>query len=113
MALIIPNPLVAPGAHVGVATHELWTTIEWLATQTALGTIAAIRVWTTLRLFCDPSSGDVHLSRVEIAELVGISPGRTSRILTAFVRRKLITTRRERISGRSGPGRVIVNIYMP
>lgn len=108
MALIRPQS--APGAQQAIRVHEMWSAIESLASSRELGSLAAVRVWSLLWLFHDPGSGDVDLTRDDIANVVGLSPRRVSRILTALRQRQLITTRRERLPRTRGPGQVIVTV---
>ena len=49
-----------------------------------LGSLAALRVWALLLLFREPATGQVDLTREDIAGAVGLTPRRVSRILTAL-----------------------------
>ena len=111
MALI--NPKAAPGAKQRVGVYQMWSAIEALAACRELGSLGAVRVWSLLWLFRDPGSGEVDLTRDDIAGTVGLSPRRVSRILSALRQRHLITTRRQHLPRIRGPGRVIITIKAP
>lgn len=111
MALI--NPKAAPGAQHAIGVYEMWNAIEALTSSREPGSLAAVRVWSLLWLFRDPQSGDVGLTREEIASTVELSPRRVSRILTALRSRQLITTRRERRPRTRGPGQVVIAVPVP
>ena len=104
------NAKAAPGAQQTIRVFDLWSAIELLASRREIGSLAAVRVWSLLWLFRDPASGDVDLTRKDIATAVGLTPGQVSRVLTALRDRRLIATRRQRLPRTRGPGRVIITI---
>ena len=108
MALI--NPKAAPGSRQTIEVYEMWSAIDALAASRGLGSLAAVRVWALLLLFREPATGQVDLTRADIAGAVGLTPRRVSRILTALRDRQLITTRRQPLPGQQGPGRVVVTM---
>jgi len=108
MALI--SPKAAPGSWQTIEVYDMWSAIESLASSRDLGSLAAVRVWSLLWLFRDPWSGEVGLTREDIASTIGLTTRRVSRILTALRQRQLITTRRERLPHTRGPGQVIITI---
>ena len=91
----------------------MWSAIDALAASRGLGSLAALRVWALLLLFRAPATGQVDLTREDIAGAVGLTPRRVSRILTALRDRQLITTRRERLPRIQGPGQVIITVLLP
>ncbi len=90
----------------------LWRAIERLtAPDSGLASAAALRIWGALWLFRDPETGVAAIDRDRLAELAGVSVERTSRVLTALEKARLIRRRRERIPGMQGPGRVIILVF--
>jgi CRP-like cAMP-binding protein len=103
-------PHHAPGARRTLEVVEVWRAIDRITHLGAgLGGIKTVEVWVALMLMRD-SSGDVEMDREHLARLVGITPARVSRILTALETVKLIKRRRDPIDGMRGPGKVVIVI---
>ena len=107
----VMNARSLPGASRTVEVVEVWRAIEIIAGFGGnLGGATTMRVWAALLLNRDPNSGVVNLERDDLARLVGVSPARISRILTALATAKMIERRREIIADTRGPGRVVIAI---
>jgi len=105
------NPRRLPGATRTIEVVEFWKVVEKVdALGGGLGGMTTLRVWAFLMLNRDPITGIVDIERSDLAQLVGITPARTSRILTALAKARLIRRSRERIPNSRGPGRVVVTI---
>lgn len=70
----------------------------------------AISVWTLLFDHLMPHTGQVMLTREEIAEQVGIRVSDVSQIMTELVTFGAIFSEREKVAGMRGPG--LVRYYM-
>ncbi|BDG70234.1 helix-turn-helix domain-containing protein [Roseomonas fluvialis] len=109
--IVTASPKQAAGGSDTVEVAALWRAIETIAgIGGGFGGVTTIRVWAALLLNRERSTGVVRMDRADVARLVGISPGRMSRILTALAAAKMIERRREHISGKRGPGRLVIVI---
>lgn len=72
--------------------------------------IKAVSVWTLLFDHLMPHTGQVMLTREEIAEQVGIAVQEVSKIMNELVSFGAIFSEREKIAGMRGPG--LIRYYM-
>ena len=70
----------------------------------------AVDVWTLLFDHLFPHTGQIMLTREEIAEKVGIEADNVSRIMNELVKFGAIFAEREKVAGMRGPG--LVRYYM-
>lgn len=70
----------------------------------------AIDVWMLLFEHLFPHTGQIMLTRSEIAETVGIKPDHVSEIMNELVNYGAIFSEREKIAGMRGPG--LIRYYM-
>lgn len=70
----------------------------------------AVSVWTLLFDHLMPHTGQVMLTREEIAEQVGIAVQEVSKIMNELVKFGAIFSEREKVAGMRGPG--LVRYYM-
>lgn len=70
----------------------------------------ATEVWAILFDHLFPHTGQIMLTREEIAEQVGISADNVSRIMNELVKFGAIFSKREKVAGMRGPG--LVRYYM-
>jgi predicted transcriptional regulator len=70
----------------------------------------AVDVWTLLFDHLFPHTGQIMLTREEIAEKVGISTNHVSEIMRELVSFGAIFSEREKVAGMRGPG--LVRYYM-
>lgn len=66
----------------------------------------AVSVWTLLFDHLMPHTGQIMLTREEIAKQVGIAVQEVSKIMTELVTFGAISTEREKVAGMRGPGLV-------
>jgi len=64
----------------------------------------AMRVWALLFDHLMPHTGQIMLTREEIAEKVGVTPDHVSTIMRELVSFGAILTEREKVAGMRGPG---------
>lgn len=83
--------------------------IRWLNANSKRPQKAA-EVWAILFDHLFPHTGQIMLTREEIAEQVGISADNVSRIMNELVRFGAIFSKREKVAGMRGPG--LVRYYM-
>lgn len=77
--------------------------VDWLEANSKRP-MKAMRVWALLFDHLMPHTGQVMLTREEIAEKVGISADNVSRIMNELVAFGAIFVEREKIAGMRGPG---------
>lgn len=66
----------------------------------------AVAVWSELFSAVDHDTGEILLTRTEIAELAGITVRHVSNVMTELESIGAISRRRERVAGVRGPGLV-------
>lgn len=79
--------------------------VRYLAENSALP-LVAVRLWALCFEHLRTDTGEVMLTRDEIAEKINQPADEVSRIMTELVECGAIIRRRERIAGMRGPGRV-------
>ncbi|MGD7071100.1 hypothetical protein [Acetobacter sp. AAB5] len=77
--------------------------VDWLEANSKRP-MKAMRVWALLFDHLMPHTGQIMLTREEIAEKVGIGADNVSRIMNELVRFGAIFIEREKIAGMRGPG---------
>ena len=80
--------------------------IQWLGTNSRRPA-KAMMVWGTLFEHLYPHTGQIMLTREEIAEKVGIRPTEVSAIMGELAKCHAIFTERRRVEGVRGPGQVV------
>ena len=83
--------------------------VGWLARHSVRKGIAA-HLWAEMLTATDRDTGEVLLSRDELANRVGTRPNGITDVLGELEAIGAISRRRERVPGMSGPGRVVVMI---
>jgi hypothetical protein len=67
----------------------------------------ALAVWGELFTALDRDTGEVTMTRDELAERVGVTADDVSRVMGEFAKVGAIIVRRERVAGLRGPGRAV------
>lgn len=80
--------------------------VRWLHEKSRHKMLAS-RLWAELFTVLRHDTGEITLTRDELAERVGADSDTVSRIMAELARIGAIITRRERIAGMRGPGRVV------
>ncbi|MEZ7138023.1 MULTISPECIES: hypothetical protein [Komagataeibacter] len=83
--------------------------VNWMH-ATSKRPMKAIRVWALLFDHLMPHTGQIMLTRDEIAEKIGQRPQEISQIMNELVRFGAIFSKREKVPGMRGPG--IVRYFM-
>lgn len=79
--------------------------VDWLARHSSRP-IVAMRLWAHCFRYLDYDTGEIHQTREQLAEHLGIDPYHVSRVMSELVKMGAIIRRRERIGGLRGPGPV-------
>ena len=79
--------------------------VEWLEAHSRRP-LKAMRLWSLLFTDIDRETGEVLLTREQMAELTGIAVQHISNIMAELESIGAIMRRRERVDGMRGPGRV-------
>jgi hypothetical protein len=79
--------------------------VNWLATHSARP-LVALRIWALAFAHLDRQTGEILLSRDQIAEAVDETADHVSGIMTELVQFGAISRQRVRVAGMRGPGRV-------
>lgn len=80
--------------------------VDWLEANSARP-MKAMRLWALMFEHLYPHTGQIMLTRDQIAEKVGITPEHVSEIMGELVRFRAIFTERHRLEGVRGPGKVV------
>ena len=80
--------------------------VDWLEANSTRP-MKAMRLWALMFEHLYPHTGQIMLTRDQIAEKVGITPEHVSEIMGELVRFKAIFTKRHRLEGVRGPGKVV------
>lgn len=80
--------------------------IQWLGANSRRPA-KAMMVWGTLFEHLYPHTGQIILTREQIAEAVGIRPTEVSAIMGELARCHAVFTQRRRVEGVQGPGQVV------
>jgi hypothetical protein len=80
--------------------------VRWLRQYSRYPTLAPA-VWAELFTALRRDTGEIVLTRDELAERVGAGPDHVSRIMGELTRIGAIITHRERVAGMRGPGRAV------
>jgi hypothetical protein len=68
--------------------------------------IQALRLWSILFEHLYPATGQIMLTREQLAEQIGTAPEEVSKIMAELVKFQAIFTHRRRVAGLRGPGLV-------
>jgi hypothetical protein len=80
--------------------------VRWLRQHSRYPTLAPA-VWAELFTALRRDTGEIALTRDEIAERVGVDPDHVSRIMGELARVGAISIQRQRLAGVRGPGRAV------
>ena len=80
--------------------------VDWLEAN-SVRPMKAMRLWALMFEHLYPHTGQIMLTRDQIAEKVGIPPQHVSEIMGELVKFKAIFTERSRLEGVRGPGKVV------
>jgi CRP-like cAMP-binding protein len=83
--------------------------VDYLATKSSRP-VVAMRLWALCFQHLNQDTGEVMLSRDQLASLIGDQPTHVSRIMSELVAFGAISRRREKVAGMSGPG--VVKYFM-
>lgn len=89
--------MLSPAANAEVVT--------WLVQNSSKPQVA-VQLWALLFTALRTDTGEVVLTRDEMAEKLGVAPNEVSRIMTELEGVGAISRRRERVAGMRGPGLV-------
>lgn len=89
--------MLSPAANAEIVT--------WLVQNSTLPQVA-VQLWALLFTALRTDTGEVVLTRDEMAERLGVAPNEVSRIMTELEGVGAISRRRERVAGMRGPGLV-------
>src|SRR4051812_40747322 len=103
--------------HRQAAVNGLWTFVmlspeqnaavaRWLGKNSGRPKVALL-LWQELFTALERETGEITLTRYELAERVGTSADEVSRIMGELARFGAITVHREKIAGLRGPGRAV------
>lgn len=76
---------------------------EWLAANSSRK-LVALRLWALILSYVDKDTGEIALSRDEIAELLNVSVGDVSRVTSELVECRALWRRRVKVPGMRGAG---------
>lgn len=79
--------------------------VEWLAAHSVVP-VVAMRLWSKLFRHLRWDTGEVMQTREELAEAVGVAPGKVSVVMTELESIGAISRQRVKIAGMRGPGAV-------
>jgi hypothetical protein len=79
--------------------------VEWIGTKSKRP-IDASRLWAKCFTVLRSDTGEIMLTRLELADALGIHENNVSQIMNELVKIGAIITRRERVPGLKGPGMV-------
>lgn len=79
--------------------------VDWLSSHSKRP-IDATRLWAKLFTAMRSDTGEVMLTRVELADQLGIHENNVSAIMSELVKIGAIITKREKVAGMRGPGMV-------
>jgi len=80
--------------------------MRWLRSNSRFPTMA-LALWGELFTALRRDTGEIMLTRDELAERVGTHPSRVSTVMHELAQAGAIIIRRERVAGLRGPGRVV------
>src|SRR3954454_20550819 len=80
--------------------------MRWLR-QHSERPVVALALWGELFTALRRDTGEVMLTRDELAERVGATPGEVSRIMHELAKIGAVAVHRERVAGMRGPGRAV------
>lgn len=80
--------------------------VDWLEANSSRP-MKAMRLWALMFEHLYPHTGQIMLTRDQIAERIGIRPNEVSEIMSELVRFRAIFTERRRLEGVRGPGKVV------
>ncbi len=80
--------------------------VDWLEANSTRP-MKAMRLWALTFEHLYPHTGQIMLTRDQIAEKIGIRPNEVSEIMSELVRFRAIFTERRRLEGVRGPGKVV------
>jgi predicted transcriptional regulator len=80
--------------------------VRWLR-QHSQRPVLALALWSELFTALRRDTGEIMLTRDELAERVGASPGEVSRVMHELASIGAIIIRREKVAGMRGPGRAV------
>lgn len=90
---------------VMISAEQNDAVVNYLAEHSARPLIA-LKLWSLCFKHLDRDTGEIVLTRDHIAELLGVTADHVSGIMGELVKAEAIITRRERVNGTRGPGRV-------
>lgn len=91
---------------VMISTERFDDVLEWLATKSKRPS-KAVRLWSKLFRHQDPSgTGEVLLSREDLAEALSMQPKHVSEIITELESLGAVSRKRRPVEGMKGPGSV-------
>ena len=79
--------------------------VEWIGTHSKRP-IDALKLWAKCFTVLRSDTGEIMLTRLELAEALGIHENHVSNIMSELVKIGAISTKRERVAGLRGPGMV-------
>ena len=88
-----------------ISAEQNRAVVRWLKTNSARP-MQAMDLWAELFTAVDRDTGEVLLTRDQLAELVGVTAQHVSAIMSELEGIDAIIRRRERVAGMRGPGRV-------
>jgi hypothetical protein len=91
---------------VMLAPEQNAAVVRWLRQRSRYPTLAPA-VWAELFTALRHDTGEIMLSRDQLAELVGVPPTNISEIMAELASIGAIITHRERVAGMRGPGRAV------
>lgn len=80
--------------------------VDWLEANSTRP-MKAMRLWALMFEHLYPHTGQIMLTRDQIAERIGIRPNEVSEIMGELTRCHAISTERRRLEGVRGPGKVV------
>ena len=80
--------------------------VQWLVANSSRP-MKAVQLWALMFEHLYPHTGQVMLSRDQIAEKISTTPEHVSEIMGELVKFKAISTERQRLEGVRGPGKVV------
>lgn len=99
------------GVFVMIYPEQNAAVVDWIFSHSSRSHVA-VRVWMLLFSHLRTDTGEVVLSRDEIAERIGVRPGDVSTVMSELASDecRALTRRRERVAGMRGPG--VVRYFM-
>jgi hypothetical protein len=91
---------------VMISPEQNAAVVRWLQ-ENSRYPVLAVRLWSELFTVLRRDTGEIMLTRDELAERVGATPDEVSCVMRELADKGAVITHRERVAGMRGPGRAV------